>query len=176
MTTSQRHAEKVVLVTGAASGIGAAISEQYAREGAVLGLVDIQPEALQKQADLLRTTGATVVTATADVADYESCKAAHERVVTQIDRPIDILINNAGISPKVDGKPANFWEMDPQEWLRVVGVNLNGAFNWARLVTPAMVARREGRIINMSSVAAKFFVAFTAAHYGTTNSAPTESQ
>lgn len=171
MTAQQRHAGKVVLVTGAGSGIGAAISLQYALEGAILALVDVQEDSLQRQAKELQAVGAKVAIAVADVSDYQACEQAHRKLVDELAQPVDILINNAGISPKVNGKPSNFWEMDPQEWLRVVGVNLNGAFNWSRLVSPSMVERRSGRIVNMSSVAGKFFVAFTAAHYGTTKAA-----
>lgn len=168
---ADRHKGRVVLVTGAGSGIGAAIAEQYAAEGATLALVDIDGQALGKQADILRARGASVATAVGDVSDFVACESMHQQLVSSLGLPIDTLINNAGISPKANGKPANFWEMAPDEWLRVVGVNLNGAFNWARLVTPAMVAAKRGRIVNMSSVAAKFYVAFTAAHYGTTKAA-----
>jgi 3-oxoacyl-[acyl-carrier protein] reductase len=167
----KRHEGQVVLVTGAASGIGAAIAHQYAKEGARLALVDIDQAALDEQALQLRALGAEVALAQADVADYQACEQAHGQVRKQLGAPIDILINNAGISPKTDGQPSSFWQMPPQEWLRVVNVNLNGAFNWARLVSPEMVRMRSGRIINMSSVAGKFFVPFTAAHYGTTKAA-----
>ena len=166
-----RHKGRVVLVTGAGSGIGAAIAAQYAAEGASLALVDVVESALDEQAATLRAQGAQVVTGVCDVADFAACEQTFEALVQALGAPIDTLINNAGISPKVNGKPANFWEMAPEEWLRVVGVNLNGAFNWARVVTPSMVAAKRGRIVNMSSVAAKFYVAFTAAHYGTTKAA-----
>jgi 3-oxoacyl-[acyl-carrier protein] reductase len=166
-----RHEDRVVLVTGAASGIGAAIAAQYANEGARLALVDVVEPALEQFAQQLRAQGVQVAMAVGDVADYAACEAMHQQLVAELGAPIDTLVNNAGISPKVNGQPANFWEMDPQEWLRVIGVNLNGAFNWSRVVTPSMVALKRGRIVNMSSVAAKFFVAFTAAHYGTTKAA-----
>jgi len=166
-----RHEGRVILVTGAGSGIGAAIAEQYAREGATLALVDVAQTALFEQADKVRSMGACVAMAVGDVADFATCERMHEQLVSELGTPIDTLINNAGISPKTNGKPANFWEMDPKEWSRVVGVNLNGAFNWARVITPSMVAAKRGWIINMSSVAAKSFVTFTAAHYGTTKAA-----
>lgn len=169
--TPKRHQDRVVLVTGAGSGIGAAIAAQYALEGARLAVVDISAPALAEQAAHLRAAGAHVVTAVGDVSDFAACERMHQELVSALGMPIDTLINNAGISPKVNGKPAHFWEMAPEEWAKVVGVNLNGAFNWARLVSPEMVRNRQGRIVNMSSVAAKFFVAFTAAHYGTTKAA-----
>lgn len=169
--TPNRHQGRTVLVTGAASGIGASISRQYAQEGAALAIVDVNAHALEAHAKSLQTLGARVAWATADVSDYAQCESALASLTSSLGNEIDTLINNAGISPKVNGKPADFWEMDPAEWMKVVGVNLHGAFNWSRLVTPSMVQRRFGSIVNMSSVAAKFFVAFTAAHYGTTKAA-----
>ena len=169
--TPNRHQGRTVLVTGAASGIGASISRQYAQEGAVVAIVDVNAQALEVHAKSLQALGARVAWATADVSDFAQCESALASLTSALDSEIDTLINNAGISPKVNGKPANFWEMDPAEWMKVVGVNLHGAFNWSRLVTPAMVQRRFGSIVNMSSVAAKFFVDFTAAHYGTTKAA-----
>ena len=169
--TPNRHQGRIVLVTGAASGIGASMSRQYAQEGASLALVDVNAKALEAHAQSLQLLGAKVAWATADVSDYLQCESALAKLTSALGGEIDTLINNAGISPKVNGKPANFWEMDPAEWTKVVGVNLHGAFNWSRLVTPSMVQHRFGSIVNMSSVAAKFFVSFTAAHYGTTKAA-----
>ncbi len=169
--TPQRHAGRTILVTGAASGIGAAIARQYAQEGAHVALIDVNVQALSTFADSLSGLPGRVVWASADVSDYEQCAQAHKQVTSQLGNAIDTLINNAGISPKTNGKPANFWEMDPAEWTRVVGVNLHGVFNWSRLVTPAMVDKKFGTIVNMSSVAGKFFLTFTAAHYGTTKAA-----
>ena len=169
--TPQRHAGRHVLVTGAASGIGACISRQYVQEGATVVLIDVNADALSAHADSLSELGGRTVWMVADVADYAQCALALEKARAKIGADVDVLINNAGISPKHNGKPANFWEMDPHEWYRVVGVNLHGAFNWSRLVTPAMVQNKSGSIVNMSSVAGKAFVTFTAAHYGTTKAA-----
>lgn len=169
--TPRRHDNRVVLVTGAGSGIGAAIAAQYGHEGAMLALVDIDEQALHAQAEKLRARGVVLATAIGDVARYDECDEMHRQLVKALGAPIDTLINNAGISPKVDGKPANFWEMAPEQWQRVINVNLNGAFNWARVVTPQMVSAKKGSLVNMSSVAAKFYVPFTAAHYGTTKAA-----
>jgi len=169
--TPNRHQGRIVLVTGAASGIGASIARQYAQEGASLALVDVNAKALEAHAQSLQLLGANVAWATADVSDFMQCESALAKLTSALGGEVDTLINNAGISPKVNGKPANFWEMDPAEWMKVVGVNLHVPFNWSRLVSPSMFQRRYGSIVNRSSVAAKFFVSFTAAHYGTTKAA-----
>jgi 3-oxoacyl-[acyl-carrier protein] reductase len=169
--TPQRHNGRCVLVTGAASGIGASISRQYVQEGASVVLIDINADALALHAESLSGLNGRTVWFAADVADYSLCAKALDQALTKTGAEVDTLINNAGISPKNNGKPTSFWEMDPDEWHRVVGVNLHGAFNWSRLVTPAMVRNRFGSIVNMSSVAGKAFVPFTAAHYGTTKAA-----
>lgn len=169
--TPHRHHDRIVLVTGAANGIGASISRQYAQEGAKLALVDVNEEALKSHAKTLEAFGGEVAWSVADVSNYEKCESALSDLTASLHGTVDILINNAGISPKIKGEPAHFWEMNPAEWMQVVGVNLNGAFNWSRLVAPSMVNKRLGGIVNMSSVAAKFFVPFTGAHYGTTKAA-----
>jgi len=169
--TPNRHHDRIVLVTGAANGIGAIISKQYAQEGAKLALVDVDAESLVARAEALKVYGGQVAWSVADVSNYTQCDQALNDLTAALSGTVDTLINNAGISPKKNGEPVNFWEMDPAEWVRVVGVNLHGAFNWSRLVTPSMVNNRFGSIVNMSSVAAKFFVSFTGAHYGTTKAA-----
>ena len=168
--TNSRHSGRVVLVTGAGGGIGAAIAELYCQEGAVVALVDADAAKAQQQAEALREAGFTVGWAQADVADYQACADACERLVHELG-PIDTLINNAGISPKHDGAPAPIWTMAPEEWQRVVNINLNGSFNLVRVLTPGMVERGFGRIVNMSSVAGSAFLPIVAAHYSATKAA-----
>lgn len=166
-----RHAERVVLVTGGSGGIGSAIVERYLAEGAAVGIVDFDREAGERQAAALQSQGHRVHFAAADVADYASCEQA-QRAIEAALGPIDILINNAGISPKHDGQPAPIHRMDPAEWQRVVGVNLTGAFNFSRLVTGGMIERRYGRIVSMSSVAGKAYLGdIVACHYSATKAA-----
>ena len=105
--------------------------------------------------------------AQADVSRYEECEAA-ARISDELG-PATILINNVGISPKTDGARSRS-EMPPAEWDRVVSVNPNSAFYMTRLATPHMVARRQGRVINMSSVAGKAYD-IVAAHYAATKAA-----
>lgn len=166
-----RHDGRVVLVTGGSGGIGAAIVERYVAEGASVGIVDFNIEAGESQAAGWLAKGCRVHFAAADVADYASCEEAQRQIESALG-PIDILVNNAGISPKHDGAPAPIHQMDPAEWQRVVGVNLNGAFNFSRLLTGGMIERQYGRIVSLSSVAGKAYLAdIVACHYSATKAA-----
>lgn len=167
---NRRHANRVIVITGAASGIGAAIAEQYCSEGAAVGLIDVDPDALEAQAHRLAGKGFIIRWAAADVGKYDECASACEAITSSLGEA-DTLINNAGISPKHHGKPAPIFDMHPEEWQRVVDVNLNGAFNMVRLLSPAMVRRRYGRIVCMSSVAGKAYLDLVAAHYSTSKAA-----
>lgn len=165
-----RHADRVVLVTGAAGGIGAAIAQLYCEEGARVALIDFDEDKVREQAQRLGAAGYSVAWAKADVADFAQCQQSCEQLAAALG-PIDTLINNAGISPKHNGAPVPIWEMDPQEWERVVGINLTGSFNLVRALTPSMVQQRFGRIVNMSSVAGSAFLPIVAAHYSATKAA-----
>lgn len=164
------HEGRVVMISGAASGIGAAIAEQYCKEGATVALLDVNGESAKRKTEELVSKGFKVAWAEADVSNYNQCVEAYQLLVSAVG-DIDTLINNAGISPKHNGLPAKIWEMDPKEWEAVVGINLNGAFNLSRIVTPRMVERHFGRIINMSSVAGKAYLPLVASHYSATKAA-----
>jgi len=165
-----RHIDRTVVVTGAASGIGAAIARLYCEEGARVGLVDRDADALERCRAELAAQGHTVAVGRADVSSYEDCEAACARIAAAIG-PIDTLVNNAGISPKHQGKAMPFHRLDPAEWNRVIDVNLHGSFNMARVLAPGMVQRRFGRIVNTSSVAAKAYLDVGAAHYSASKAA-----
>lgn len=166
-----RHEHRVVLVTGGAGGIGGAIAARYLAEGARVGIVDLDADRGEAMAQALRREGGDVAFAAADVSDYAACEQAVERIQAALG-PVDTLVNNAGISPKHAGHPAPVYRMDPAEWQRVIGVNLNSAFHFSRLLTPGMVERRFGRIVNMSSVAGKAWLnGIVAAHYSATKAA-----
>jgi 3-oxoacyl-[acyl-carrier protein] reductase len=137
---------KGAVVTGAARGIGFACAERLHASGAKVSLWDMDKAAL---ADAAKTLGGAH-TATVDITDENSvaaaAKAAGEALGT-----VDILVNNAGIT----GPNRKTWEFTPEEWRRVIDVDLTGAFLCSRALVPAMRTRGYGRIVNMASVAGK---------------------
>ncbi|MFO1466355.1 MAG: 3-oxoacyl-ACP reductase FabG [Steroidobacteraceae bacterium] len=143
-----RLAHQRVLVTGANSGIGAAIVRELAAAGARVAVnYLLHPEQTSALVDELRGTGAEAFGVLADVADAAQVMAMY----AELDRRwggIDVLVNNAGI----DGVPARAWDADPAAWERVLRVNLSGSFLCARAALQRMVPQRSGVILNMSSV------------------------
>ena len=164
------YTSRVVLVTGGVGGIGEAIVRRYLAEGASVGIVDINQQQGQRLADTLAAQGHKVCFAGADVADFQACESAAASIQNQLG-PIDTLINNAGISPKHQGQPSPIHKMAPEEWHRVTDVNLHSAFNFVRILSPAMIASGFGRIVSTSSVAGKAYLDFVGAHYSTTKAA-----
>lgn len=146
-----RLKDRTIIVTGAGGGIGRAISLRLAGEGADLALFDIG-EAVEETAALVRAQSpqARVLTARVDVAGSAAVNAGVELVRAQLGT-ISGLVNNAGLTANV----APIDRMDDAQWAREIGVNLTGPFNLIRAVIPDMVARGWGRIVNISSVAAR---------------------
>src|SRR5690606_21756817 len=165
-----RFSNKVALVTGAVGGIGSAIVRALAADGASVGMVDTNATAGRDLEAELKAAGHKVFYVSADVGRFVECEAAVSAVKAKLGS-IDILVNNVGISPKQNGKALKVWEMPPHEWDTVMSVNLNSAFYMTRLVTPDMIQKRDGRIINMSSVAGKTYCDIVAAHYAATKAA-----
>ncbi len=153
------HRGRVAIVTGAGRGIGAAIAAELAARGASVAALEADPA-------LAEAAGAILC----DVADRAAVDAACGRVEAELG-PVDILVNNAGISPKHAGKAAPVQEMDPEEWDRVLAVNLTGAWNLIRRLAPGMAARRSGRIVNQASIAGKAFTPIVGCHYAATKAA-----
>jgi 3-oxoacyl-[acyl-carrier protein] reductase len=164
------HTNKVVLVTGAGSGIGRSIAEAFAHNGATVGILDFNEENINRTVSNLEDRGFKVHGCQADVASFDAVSSACAEI-EKILGPIDTIINNAGISPKRNGVRVESWEMDVDEWKRVVDVNLSGCFNTVRVIVPGMIKRGAGTIINMSSVAGRSYIPLVAVHYSTTKAA-----
>lgn len=138
---------RTILITGASSGIGAATAIAFAKPNNRLILVSRKNrEGLKKIEDEGRERGAEVLSILADVSDYEACKLLVQQAVERFGT-IDLLVNDAGVS-----HIGLFQDMTPDEWQRVMNVNIGSVMNLCHLVIPSMVHRHHGRIINISSV------------------------
>lgn len=138
---------RTILITGASSGIGASTAIAFAKPNNRLILVSRKNrEGLKKIEDEGRERGAEVLSILADVSDYEACKLLVQQAVERFGT-IDLLVNDAGVS-----HIGLFQDMTPDEWQRVMNVNIGSVMNLCHLVIPSMVHRHHGRIINISSV------------------------
>lgn len=147
-----RFQQKVVVVTGGASGIGLETAIQFASEGAIVALNDIDPTATETAASEIRSRGGQVLALPADVASAFAVEEAVDAVIRQFGQ-IDVLVNNAGIM--LPGA-ADAITLDNQ-WRRCMTINVDGCFNWARAVaTKSMIERRTGAIVNVASGAGMF--------------------
>lgn len=139
--------DKVTVVTGASQGIGETIARDFAAEGAVVVLVDIQKEKLEAVAASIKAAGGRASVREANVAAFAQAEAAAASVVQEFGK-IDHLINNAGIT-----RDNLLLRMREEEWDAVVAVNLKGIFNFTKAVLRSMLSARSGRIVSLSSVA-----------------------
>ncbi|MDA0336935.1 MAG: SDR family NAD(P)-dependent oxidoreductase [bacterium] len=152
-----RLAGRTVLVTGAARGIGYAICQRFAAEGARLALADIDADGVRAAA---ATLGPQHLAATLDVADVAASQARITGLIGDLGH-LDILVNNAGYA-----RYTTAFECTEADWDRMVDVNLKGVFFCAQAVLPHMRDRRAGNIVNMSSLAAKTGGVAAAPPYG----------
>jgi 3-oxoacyl-[acyl-carrier protein] reductase len=138
---------KIALVTGSARGIGKAIAEEYAANGATVIISDVmQDKADETSAELKARYGTETMAVKADVSKFEEVEALINTVIEKFGR-IDILVNNAGIT-----RDNLIMRMTEQEWDLVININLKGVFNCTKAVTRPMMKQRSGRIINITSV------------------------
>lgn len=137
---------KTVIVTGAGTGIGRAIVHDFVQAGARVALMGRRIEKLEEAAAGLPQ--AQVLFLSCDVANREAVNRAVQEVITRFG-PVDIVVNNAGTNTN----PRSVAEVDPNDWDRTIAINLTGAFNVIRAVIPGMRERRDGLIINISSIA-----------------------
>jgi len=141
---------KVAIVTGGGHGIGAAYCEGLAREGAAVAIAEIDADAAEAVAETLRKDNHQALAVRTDVANEQSARAMAARVLEAFGR-IDVLINNAAIFSTVPMSRGTIDEVSPDEWDRMMLVNLKGTFLCCRAVLPAMRTQESGSIINISS-------------------------
>jgi NAD(P)-dependent dehydrogenase (short-subunit alcohol dehydrogenase family) len=146
MSKPDRFTGKVVLVTGAASGIGHAAAVAFAAEGARVAILDRTADSLKNTGAAVRNTGAEVLTIACDVASPEQVEAAVKQVVERFGQ-LDVAFNNAG----VENKATPLHEIELDEWDRILGINLRGTFVCMKHEIAQMVRQGGGVVVNTSS-------------------------
>lgn len=138
---------QVALVTGGGRGIGKAIALRLARDGANVGVIDIDVDSARSTAREVQSVGRGSLGIEADVSDPGLVRRAVEAVATEFGR-LDITVNNAGVEMR-----AEFLDITPEQWRRQVDVNLSGTFFVTQAAAAEMAKRGYGRVVNISSVA-----------------------
>ena len=137
---------QVAVVTGASSGLGREIAIALAAAGASVGVVARSEALLKETVVLIEEAGGCAVAEVIDVTDRCAVEHGLARIQAELG-PVDVLVNNAGVA----GPLGPFWELDPDEWWAALEVNLRGAVHCLAHLLPDMVARRSGRVVNVSS-------------------------
>jgi NAD(P)-dependent dehydrogenase (short-subunit alcohol dehydrogenase family) len=142
-------AGSTAIVTGGASGIGLAISERLARDGARVSIFDLDAEQAEATAKSIRDAGDEAIACEVDVSDRTAVDDAVDRTRAELG-PVLVLVNGAGM----DGFD-RFLDITVDQWERIIAVNLTGTFHVTQSVLPDMVAAKWGRIVNISSSSAQ---------------------
>ena len=136
----------VVLITGAASGIGSALAQAFALKGHTLVLADIDEQGMEKTAEAIRGSGGKSFSYVVDVTDPVQVQNFQAKVEEEVGVP-DLLINNAGV-----GISGDFVETPLEEWRWLMGVNLWGYVHMLHAFLPSMIKRESGHVVNVASV------------------------
>lgn len=137
---------KVAIVTGGAQGIGRAIAEGLAEDGADIAVADLDPGRSQETVSAIQKLGRRALSVKVNVSDWNDAKAMADQVMQEWGR-IDILVNNAGIT-----RDGLLLRMKEEDWNLVLQVNLNGTFHCTKAVLLPMSKQRFGRIVNIASI------------------------
>jgi hypothetical protein len=140
--------KKIVLITGATSGIGEACARKFAQNGDKVILTGRNQARMTAIADELKAQGTEVLTLMFDVRDREAARQAIQSLPAEW-QEIDVLVNNAGLALGLEPE----FEGDSADWDGMIDTNVKGLLTMTRLIVPGMVARNRGHVINMGSVA-----------------------
>lgn len=140
-----RFQNKTVIVTGAAGGIGAAISARFAAEGAQVVVTDVNAEGAEATVAEILAQGGTARALAGDIAQPEGCRAIVENVIAT-EGAIDVLCNNAGINRR-----GNLLSLTPEDWRLSFAINIDAMFHLCQAALPHMIAAGGGAIVNTAS-------------------------
>jgi NAD(P)-dependent dehydrogenase (short-subunit alcohol dehydrogenase family) len=138
---------RIAVVTGGAQGFGRAITERFVESGAKVAIWDFDQALAEKTA---KEIGNAVSAFKVDVSDLAAVEATRDATLKAFGK-IDILVNNAGIT----GVNKTVWDIDLDDWRRVMRINLDGPFICCKAIVPAMIEKKYGRIVNIASIAGK---------------------
>jgi 3-oxoacyl-[acyl-carrier protein] reductase len=142
---------KVAIITGGGRGIGEAICVAFANEGAYVVVSDIDYDTANTVSEKINASGRKALPLKTDVSILQDVVCLMDSTFKEFGR-IDILVNNAGISPKKQGGPILTWQILPEEWDTVMGVNLKGPLFCSQQALKYMLPQKQGAIINISSL------------------------
>ena len=140
---------KVAIITGASKGIGAATARRMSEFGVKTVLIARSQDAISEIAKEINQNGGEAIAVACDVADYNQVNSATAQAIMKFGK-IDIVVNNAGLIDPI----GHITDIAPEDWGKVIDVNIKGIFNMLHATLPGMEARSEGTIINISSGAA----------------------
>lgn len=155
----QRLANKIAIVTGAGRGMGRAIAVRFAREGADIAAVEVNGDTLREVADEVREEGRKGLAIQADLSKLPDIDRMVKQTLAEFGK-IDILVNNAGVT-----KALSIFEITEADWDWMHSINLKGLFFCLQSVAREMAKRKQGRIINIASIAGKGYPGTSNAAY-----------
>jgi NAD(P)-dependent dehydrogenase (short-subunit alcohol dehydrogenase family) len=141
-----RHDNTVAIITGAGQGIGRAIAMQLAREGAAVGIVDIDEAGGRDTVQRLNDTGAPAHFHYGDITDFAAVESAFAEIAATLG-PVTLLVNNAAFT-----EAGSLETISLDGWHREININLNGTYHCTRAIVPSMRERGSGAIVNIASV------------------------
>jgi NADP-dependent 3-hydroxy acid dehydrogenase YdfG len=153
--------DKVVIITGASSGIGEATAKELASKGAKLVLAARREDRLQKLLEEIQNNGGRAIYKVTDVASHEQMEELADYALKQFGK-IDVMVNNAGVMPL-----SLVYEKKIKEWDTMIDVNIKGVLYGIAAVLPSMRERKEGHIINVSSIAGHVVFPASSVYSGT---------